>query len=434
MSDSDSYSDDYSDDFDNEGGSPKAGKQEPEKQEPEEQEPEKQEPEKTVPQSKPETPKETKETKDDVSVSDSASRTESEDEAPREAPKQEEEEETTPVMSPVKASTPPATQPPPRTTTYSSLGSQSSGSVGVKSAPASVPPSPKAVPKPAAKPRTKPKEEESLDHATEEELEEIKELKAANEDLRQQLLSLNSQLDDALNQRGEKIVQITRMRKEPDVDKLQRDIDKMRKVNSKLQDKIMQSESVGQIHELQNVVNEKARQVEVLREENRSLENVARNQAKKLASVQYIEDRINQARDQHIEEMRHCKEKIQKLKAMKDEDDKMVKHQQQQLNLLQAKMKAAGQAKGPKSYSELEKKLGEKQSLVEDLKYQVHTLTKANEAEKKRLYQQSKGASNELKSLQQEAERLKALVMQQDNEPFPILSSSPKRRSKALKD
>ena len=167
--------------------------------------------------------------------------------------------------------------------------------------------------------RAEAKEDASVDSATEEELSEIKVLKKANEGLRQQLLSLNGQLDDALNQRGEKIVQITRMQKvqNQDVDKLQKDIDRLRRANTKLNEQLRQSDAAGRLAELQNVLNEKLREVEVLKEDNRSLENVHRNQAKKLQSVEEVEARINAARDQHLEEVRQTKDKITELKHLK---------------------------------------------------------------------------------------------------------------------
>ena len=180
------------------------------------------------------------------------------------------------------------------------------------------PPPPPAQP-PAAAGKRQQRQDAGAVAATDDEVAEIQGLKEENEGLRQQVIGLNNQLNDALNQRGEKVVQITRAptKQSADADRIQKDIDRLRKLNGKLNDRLRQSDAAGRIVELQNVLNEKLREVEILREDNRSLENVHRNQAKRLATVDEAEARIRTARDHHMEEVRQLKEKIQEYKGQK---------------------------------------------------------------------------------------------------------------------
>ena len=296
--------------------------------------------------------------------------------------------------------------------------------------------SPGAQSQPTPTKKRPPLQHPALEHASEEELQQIRTLKAANEELRQQLLQLNSQLDDALNKRGEKTVQITRIHRQAaakdangeinDVEKLHQEIEKMRKLNTRLHEKLRQSDAIGRLNELTNILNEKTREVDQAKEEHRSLENIAKHQQKKLAVVQDVEDRIEAARYQHHTEMKEIKDKVMKLKHCKDSDDKLIKQQQQQINLLQMKIRASSASKvNPKSQADLEQRFTEKSHQVEKLRYKVNELTKSNDAEKRRIHTQMKGPSSELRSLQSEVERLRSELKAQDEQDF---ISSPQRR------
>eukprot|EP01060_Flectonema_neradi_P018183 TRINITY_DN2499_c4_g1_i1.p1 TRINITY_DN2499_c4_g1~~TRINITY_DN2499_c4_g1_i1.p1 ORF type:complete len:429 (+),score=126.00 TRINITY_DN2499_c4_g1_i1:88-1287(+) len=365
-------------------------------------------------------------------------------------PEEKKEEVSQPVeqKEPKNSKVPPLQEPESDTESDSprpSSGASRNASRPVSAEPkreAKVEESPGAHSQPTPTKKRPPPQHPAFEHASEEELQQIRTLKTANEDLRQQLLHLNSQLDDALNKRGEKTVQITRIHRQAagkdangeinEVEKLHHEIEKMRKLNTKLHEKLRQSDAIGRLNELTNILGEKTREVEQAKEEHRSLENIAKHQQKKLAIVHDVEERIEAARYQHHTEMKELKDKISSLKQCKDSDDKVIKNQQQQINLLQMKIRAASNTKvNPKLQADLEQKYAERAHQVEKLRYKVNDLAKSNDAERRRIQAQMKGPSSELKALQNEVDRLKSELKAQDEADF--IGSPPPNKRKANK-
>ncbi|KAJ9471880.1 hypothetical protein DIPPA_18576 [Diplonema papillatum] len=376
MADSDSYSDDYSEEFDG-------------------------------PKTKASTPPPAVEK---VEADEAETPTETPTETPAETPVPDSPASSASSSEPTPAAAPTSVVPPATEKQPSLASSRSPSSHQSSHSDSGAQPPVAAARAPAANHQPKPPGE--AENVSQEELEEINALKAANENLHKQLLQLNGQLDDALNQRGERIVQITRIRRpdkeNPDIERLQKELEKLRRTHGKLHQKLRQTDVSGRLADLQNVLNEKNRDIEVLKEENRSLDNIARHQAKKLAVVHEVEERISLAQAAHYEEMRTSKDKITRLKAFKDEDDRLIRQQQQQLNGIQAKLRAANHTKvHPKALEDLEKRHEEKLKHVENLRYQVQALTKSNDTDKKRIQQQMKGQSNDLRTLQDEVEHLR---------------------------
>eukprot|EP01062_Namystynia_karyoxenos_P063289 TRINITY_DN56102_c0_g1_i1.p1 TRINITY_DN56102_c0_g1~~TRINITY_DN56102_c0_g1_i1.p1 ORF type:complete len:414 (+),score=151.32 TRINITY_DN56102_c0_g1_i1:105-1346(+) len=263
--------------------------------------------------------------------------------------------------------------------------------------------------------------------ATAEELETIRGLRRANEQLREQLLGLSRQLDDALNRRGEKVGQMARMRARqfdsPEAVQLMRENEKLRKRNQRMQEQLRASEDAERCVELQNIIAERERAADELREEHRSLENVSHNQARRLELVLQAEAELDGARNAHLEEMRRLKDRIQGVKAAKEADEKLMRQQQATLNALQDKIRACEGAKGkmgPASCGDLQRRLEERDHQVDALRYQILLLSKSNDGDRRRAQHQAKAQNREIRQLEADIKELRSRAFAQGKDASSI--------------
>ncbi len=211
-------------------------------------------------------------------------------------------------------------------------------------------------------------------------------------------MDLNSQLDEQLAMRGQKIARApTSARQLGSADQIARKNDALRKRNNELQSLVFQAASLQRVQELQSAVLLKSKERDQLVEENRSLENVYANQMAKLGQTQKVEDDIQRAKSTAQEEIRAIKDRAKDLKEIKDESVKELKAMQRRQDALEGKIKVQDQiGVSLTPLRDLQAQLAEKERIIEALKYQVAVLSRTNLADKRRVKARTAKASKDV--------------------------------------
>jgi len=266
----------------------------------------------------------------------------------------------------------------------------------------------------------------------------IHQLQEKNKELRSQLNDLNAQLDEMLTQRGEKISRIHRHQQfavkgeNKEMDQLMRDIETLRKENADLRQKVYNTDVQSRISELLNLIREREKAIEILKEENRSLENVQKHQGKQLQELDKLESDMRDARAKHAEDVRALKDRTRQMKQERDETERQAKIQQTKLTQLQEKIKAANAVQiGANTVEQLQEAVKEKEKEMEILKYQISQLSESTENEKAKSRAIARQAHKEAQSLREELQRLQDFLLEKEKEMK--LSYVPRAQARANK-
>jgi chromosome segregation ATPase len=251
----------------------------------------------------------------------------------------------------------------------------------------------------------------------------IQQLQDKNKELRAQLNDLNAQLDEMLTQRGEKISRVHRHQQfavkgeNKEMDALMKEIETLRKENTELRQKVYNTDVQSRISELLNLIREREKSIETLKEENRSLENVQKHQGKQLQELDKLESDMRDARAKHADDVRILKDRTRQMKQERDETERQAKIQQTKLTQLQEKIKAANAIQiGANTVDQLQTAVTEKEKEMEILKYQIASLSESTEAEKAKSRAIARQAHKEAQELRDELQRLQEILLEKEKE------------------
>jgi len=243
----------------------------------------------------------------------------------------------------------------------------------------------------------------------------IQQLKRANEDLRKQLMQLNSKLDSELARRENKARRKYRASPfgiitEAQYQKLKQEVEELRRDHTLAKVQVYQGDGTSRIADLRNQIAEKDKEIEKLREANRGLERVKKSQARKMEAVNHIETEITRIRTNHIEELRILRDRMRRVKEVKEQDERSLKHIQAQINQLQDKaaiMKGFRQSGETRLLSELEQEVQEKEKLHKELQDEAESLQKKLELEKRRTVSSKSVTATDVENLRKAVTKLK---------------------------
>eukprot|EP00760_Papus_ankaliazontas_P012867 PhM_4_TR1559/c0_g1_i1/m.94054 len=250
----------------------------------------------------------------------------------------------------------------------------------------------------------------------------IQALQDKNKELRKQLHDLNSELDDMLVQRGEKVSRVHRHQQlargeNKELDALTKEIESLRKENAELRQKVYNTDVQSRISELLNVIKEREKAIGALKEENRSLENVQKNQGKQLQELDKLESDMRDARAKHADDVRQLKEKTRQMKMERDETERQAKAQQSKLTQLQEKIKVANAINvGANTAEQLQGVVQAKEKEIDLLKYQIASLSETTEAEKAKSRAIARTSQKEAQELREELQRLQDILLEKEKE------------------
>mmetsp|Transcript_65373 Transcript_65373/g.116311 ORF Transcript_65373/g.116311 Transcript_65373/m.116311 type:complete len:495 (-) Transcript_65373:9-1493(-) len=216
---------------------------------------------------------------------------------------------------------------------------------------------------------------------------DVKSLKRSNEELRKKLMQLNSQLDYELAHQGKDRGPRYGKADEQKIAKLKAQSEELRRENDLLKKQVYQADGVCRVTDLHNQVLQRDQQIRTLKEANRGLDNVQRNQSKKMDVVNQIEGEMDRIRSAHNEELYTIKERLRRLKEAKEADEKMVRKLQNQINQMEDKIQLAKKLKassGGKSLEEVQEMIRTKESKVETCQKDIERLQRQIEAERRR--------------------------------------------------
>ena len=240
----------------------------------------------------------------------------------------------------------------------------------------------------------------------------LKELRSQNANLRRQLSTVNSQLDEQLSRKGLKsgyrppAAAAPQKKHTTILDQRRNHNDKLRKRNQEVEVQL-EGRDLQRLRDLRNLCGEISRTAEDLKDENRSLENVYANQRQKLAAVEKVEEEMAAAKAENDAEIRETREQIRRAKELRDADASEMKGLRVKLSRMEQKVKVQDTVGSTvRSVGELQEQVEEKDKTIEALKYQVAVLSKTNVTDKKRAKARSAKISQQIADLREEVELL----------------------------
>jgi hypothetical protein len=238
----------------------------------------------------------------------------------------------------------------------------------------------------------------------------LKELMKENAQLRRLLSSVNSELDEHLSRKGQKMgyrppasgskhVSVVEQRRMMN--------DKLRKRNQVIESEL-DKKDLPRYRELRNQIGEMNRNIEIIKDENLSLENVYANQRQKLADIDKIELEMKNARSEHDQALREIKDQMREAKELREANGSEMHRLRRHLEKVEQKIKVQDSVgSAVKTVAELQELVAEKDRTIESLKYQVAVLSRTNVSDKKRSKARHLKISQQIQLLQEELDDLR---------------------------
>eukprot|EP01059_Diplonema_ambulator_P019952 TRINITY_DN33637_c0_g1_i1.p2 TRINITY_DN33637_c0_g1~~TRINITY_DN33637_c0_g1_i1.p2 ORF type:complete len:298 (+),score=155.62 TRINITY_DN33637_c0_g1_i1:63-896(+) len=240
--------------------------------------------------------------------------------------------------------------------------------------------------------------------------EKIAALVKRNEELRKELIGLNNELNEKLKVRGEhlvatghvgpKIETANRLYDSPAI----RENDKLKRDNAKLLRRLRENPGVQEIQILKDSLAEKEQQVNDLKLQNETLEQVTKHQGQGMAQVVRLEQELDEMQRKHGAEMLKLKEELRVERAARDEAQKQVTANQAKMSALKARISVA---KSP-----LAEKWASMDKMKEDLEKKEEQLKALNTA----IEEARKDVDNDLRTLRKEHREQAATITSLQNE------------------
>jgi myosin heavy subunit len=252
----------------------------------------------------------------------------------------------------------------------------------------------------------------------------IEKLKKANQVLKEQLLELNAALDKQLAQKG---VILGRQEKrntqstEHDVKILLQQISILKKTNEELRTKISTSTDLERITILENKLQSRALKIQKLKEENKSLKNIEREQGKALESYNSeAEKMVNQLKSElnfQKEKTKKIKEAYEKAKLIVEQKSKVLDVTETKYRHLEEIMKQANLTKGGIVESKkLEQELEAKNKELESLEKRLTVEINSKESFKKQSALQISQLKSTIQKLEATVEEVKNQLEEKDKQ------------------
>lgn len=231
-------------------------------------------------------------------------------------------------------------------------------------------------------------------------------------DLRSQLVSLNRILDEHLTQKGQRVSRIQPVPRTVSAmfpsDRLAAKIEVQRKINHDIEERLRQAGNLDRVSELMNTLGALHAELEELRSENRSLENVHQNQSVKLEVCSRIDGEIGNAKNQHNEHVSDNKTKARKAKDEREKEMDQYKHYIRAVERMEEKLKVQDAIGSEIStVAEMQEQVEERDRMIDALKYQVAVLSRTTTNDKRKAKTKASKVQKEVEDLRAEAEYLR---------------------------
>lgn len=232
-------------------------------------------------------------------------------------------------------------------------------------------------------------------------------LRARNASLRQQLRRLNGELDRQLEQHGQKTTRVLPMPRSAaqmsPVERRAAQNEALRRRIAELQDRVHAAQAADRVQEVQNDWGAVTAQYEALRDEQRSLENIHRNQMVIVEAQEQAAQEMAALRAQHHSEQRQLKDAMRRAKDEREEAAAQHRALVARMDRLEEKLRSQ-EAAGPSvlALDEMQRLVEERDHVVESLKYQVAVLSRTNVSDKKRARIRGACLGRQLEALREE--------------------------------
>lgn len=227
-------------------------------------------------------------------------------------------------------------------------------------------------------------------------------------DLQLQLLELNRILDDQLSRRGQGLSRVQPIQRATDAqtEKLALHNERQRRINDELMRHLIMVDSLAKTDDLRQRSQLLATQLDRLRDENKSLENIFANQQVQTSVADKIEADMRKAKDEHHDEVMKLKDATRHLKEEREQDVEQLRHLQRNEARLELRLKVQADVSSTASAEELESLNSTKERELESLRNQIMALSKASSS-KARASRKMDKVSRELDELRGEAQLLR---------------------------
>lgn len=256
-----------------------------------------------------------------------------------------------------------------------------------------------------------PSPDDSASQLTPEQKAVVQELKQANKALRLELLDLNRELDTCLELRGQRagrVPPLPRASTASAADQLILKNERNRKRNHELLSKLHQADGLERITDLRNSMGKVSGDADVLRGENRSLENVFAHQMVSLRVTLKVEEDLAKERQEHLEYVRGLKEQMRVAREAKEAHTAVFRDLSKHIDRIEEKVRVQNDiGDSVRTVEDIRQHLEAKDRTIDALKYQVTVLSRTNVSDQKRSRIVSTRLSAELHSLRSEAEELR---------------------------
>lgn len=239
-------------------------------------------------------------------------------------------------------------------------------------------------------------------------------------ELNAELLELNRSLDDHLSRRGQGLSRVQPLARpgNSQCDKLAAKNEQQRKVNDELARNLLVIDALAKTDDLKQRLAVLTSQAELLRDENKSFENIYANQLLQTSLADKIENEMKKAKQDHHEEIVKLKDAIRQLKELRESDSEQVRGLQRAETKLELRLKLQADAvASTTSTSELEFALKKKEEELCMLKEKILSFSKLSTGKAKARNLNDK-KSREFDELRSEAdllrEKLEALKIHEE--------------------
>ena len=206
-----------------------------------------------------------------------------------------------------------------------------------------------------------------------------------NEELRAELLRLNTEIDERLRHKGVPVKrQATKASVNPIYDSpIHRENERVKRENAKLLKKLRENSSVTELQHTRDLIAEKQKQIDEVKSLNAALEQVTRHQSKGLEQVQRLENEADSLARCHAEDMLRMKEDLKRERQVRDDTQKQVTLNQQKIAGLKQRISAAKQPIADKwtTVEQLRDALDAKEIVLKELQQSVEDAKKNNGAD-----------------------------------------------------